>query len=232
VTVFLRGSFVLHVVSAERFWKGESNMKRSRECLRWLVVALRVLIIVFFAVPCGVRAQVATTPKEIGRACSQTDAGLATTTLVWESNVGSGGSGARGKGTGTTAQQLEVTTRPSGFDEGNYLILWPARKLSRPVGKSVIPSNTNDRNDPLLRLKVGTVDTSVLGAKSKGTAEGMQTVAVKPENLEAGVNYYWRVSLKTTQGWTSTGIVRVQGKVCPMDRPLNAHEAASRSEVK
>lgn len=116
-------------------------------------------------------------------------------------------------GTATSPQQIDLTTSRSGFDHGLYVKVWPLP--STPTQENDAPGAAASRSHELDPARKVRAATKSLGPS--GGPGGPESNSIEVENLEAGVNYYWRVRVPTQNGWTASQVVVVQAPVCPVD---------------
>lgn len=101
--------------------------------------------------------------------------------------------------------RVDVTTVRNGFDSGLSLAIWPS--------KADLETKSSDhRIDPIKPLRIVPSSTT---AQDRNV--GSPTTRFTVENLQPGVNYFWRLEVPTPQGTHKTNIVMTTGPVCPID---------------
>ena len=103
------------------------------------------------------------------------------------------------------SQRLDVTVYKSGFDRGVYATLWPLEKgqTSQDV-QARLPARPDKH---ILVLKLVDLPTST----------DNQVTHLLLEGLQPGVNYFWRISTQTAEGWVPSGFGVSSGPICPND---------------
>jgi len=129
--------------------------------------------------------------------CSRTRPGVPVAKLVWRPPQKVGESL-------PSIQFVDVTTDKVGFARKNYVTIWPQKSEHNPA---IGGTNVGRQLDPIRSLKLAPT------GEAK-TPSGR--IVLQPEGLEAGINYFWRLRTKTTQGWKNI-VVETVGPVCPVD---------------
>jgi hypothetical protein len=126
--------------------------------------------------------------------CTETAPRRGLARLVWRTEAHLQGS-----------QRLDVTVYKSGFDRGMYVTMWPLEKgrTSQDV-QTRLPARP-DKQIVFLTL----IDLRI--------SVDNQVTDLLLEGLQPGVNYFWRVSTRTAQGWVPSGFGVSPGPICPND---------------
>lgn len=101
--------------------------------------------------------------------------------------------------------RLDVAVDKEGFARGAYTTLLPLSG-GRTFRKSAPAAELYAR---ALDLRVATGEDARLTPKADG--------AVVVEQLEPGLNYFWRVARRTDRGWVAGEVVRVEAPTCVAD---------------
>jgi hypothetical protein len=156
------------------------------------------------------KSQDMTGELQVRVSCSKVKPGVAIAEVSWpESKSASARAGAVKSG------QLEVTTVKDGFSTGAAVRVWPSSGKDR-IGAGL--GRTDHRIDPLRTLQVSSNGGAKANAgQSPGGSKGTSTNSVTIQNLQPGINYFWRLQRNGGDAQLPTSIVTTTAPVCAVD---------------
>jgi hypothetical protein len=142
--------------------------------------------------------------------CSKAKPGVAIAEVSWaEQKSVSAGAGA------AKPSQLEVTTVKNGFSTGAAVTVWPKAEGAN-IGAGMGASD--HRIDPLRNLQVSPNEKGLGGAgQSLGVTKGASLNAVTIQNLQPGINYFWRLQRNNGDVKRPASVVMTTAPVCAVD---------------
>ena len=128
--------------------------------------------------------------------CSLTKIRTSVARLIWEVDP-----------TLLDKQQIDATVFKQGFDKGFFGSVSPIRPQSKFQPPEELPESERDALAPILNLRLEEVTYD----------SDQRVVSVDVENLEPGLNYFWRVLTLTDKGLVPSNTVSVEAPVCVAD---------------
>lgn len=130
-------------------------------------------------------------------------------------------------------QTVDTTVYAGGFEKGLYVSLpIPAGPVRTPVAAAAAP-NAPARQTPVRAFQIRLVEAGPPPAATTGTAVPRETAdandfSVVIEDLEAGVNYTWRITIEAGPARMVSTPVTTQAPTCPADMIEPAPAAPAR----